>query len=893
MATFIVTTLADENDGGATVESPGGSGLSLREAIALANANEGADTITFDASLNGTIRLDGGDGQGGTIGGTFSITDAVTIAGDGRILITGDVNGDDITPIGDITDIFASQTAATLADNVRIFSANADLTLDGLVLTGGVTVFDGGAVFSNASVTLTNSTVSGNSAGNGGGVSAILDANIINSTISGNSALGEGGGINADTATLTNSTVRGNIAGDDGGGIWANTATLVNSTVSGNTADRDGGGMNVDVANLTNSTVSGNRADFGGGIDAGTANLINSTVSGNSAATNGGGIEAVIANLTNSIVLGNDAIEEGDEVNATLNSTGGNIIGTDVLQGSTVVDTTTAAKVFAQTVDIGGGVLAGVLADNRGPVQTIALKADDANPALDAGNDTAAGVPATDARGFSRDDFAGAANNGTNISDLGAFEASHELVVTTLNDVVDSTDGLTSLREAITLANGTPGADTITFATGLNGTIRLDGGDGPGGTAGGTLQITDAVTISGDGRILISGDVAGDDTTVGATDITDIFATAETELDDNVRIIDATADLTLDGLTLTGGVATGVTGTEKAGGAIRADAVTLTLTNTTVSGNSAHQGGGICADTANLKNATVSGNSAFSDGGGIFAIVDATLTNSTVSGNSAGTFGGGIRAPTADLTNSTVSGNSANVEGGGVDAITANLTNSIVLGNAAASGAEISGSTVMAGGNIVGTNVFRGNTDIGNTTAAQVFAQTVDIDLGAGVVLAGVLADNGGPVQTIALKLDATNPALDASNNSAPAFDARGEDRFDHNGLPDANGSPADLGAYELTTPLGVVIVGTGKADTVNAGQTVSGQPLPGAGNDTILGRGGNDRLSGLDGDDTLIGGRGRDKLGGGDGEDHFQFNSLADLGGHLTGSSRAAVQLG
>ena len=47
MAQFIVTTDIDENDGGATVANPGGQGLSLREAIALANAAPGADEIVF------------------------------------------------------------------------------------------------------------------------------------------------------------------------------------------------------------------------------------------------------------------------------------------------------------------------------------------------------------------------------------------------------------------------------------------------------------------------------------------------------------------------------------------------------------------------------------------------------------------------------------------------------------------------------------------------------------------------------------------------------------------------------------------------------------------------------------------------------------------------------
>ena len=70
------------------------------------------------------------------------------------------------------------------------------------------------------------------------------------------------------------------------------------------------------------------------------------------------------------------------------------------------------------------------------------------------------------------------------------------LVVTTLDDVVDPTDGLTSLREALALTNQNGDAlgdglpDEITFAENLQGgTLFLDGG---------TLEITDDVSIRGD-----------------------------------------------------------------------------------------------------------------------------------------------------------------------------------------------------------------------------------------------------------------------------------------------------------------------------------------------------------------------------------------------------------
>jgi len=103
MTTYVVTTLSDENDAGASVAVPGGAGLSLREAVLLANSSAGADTITF-ATGPGTIRLTS----------ELVVTEALTINGDlgddgtPDILITGDANGDDTTAgATGITDIDA------------------------------------------------------------------------------------------------------------------------------------------------------------------------------------------------------------------------------------------------------------------------------------------------------------------------------------------------------------------------------------------------------------------------------------------------------------------------------------------------------------------------------------------------------------------------------------------------------------------------------------------------------------------------------------------------------------------------------------------------------------------------------------------------------------------
>ncbi len=137
--------------------------------------------------------------------------------------------------------------------------------------------------------------------GDGGGIANYYTLTLSKSTVSGNTATnGEGGGISNDfsgTLTLIDSTVSGNTATGGGGGISSNgTLTLTNSTVSGNSSTRvgEGGGIdnNLGTLTLSTSTVSGNTAYDGGGIDnnGGRLALSNSTVSSNSATRVGGGI---------------------------------------------------------------------------------------------------------------------------------------------------------------------------------------------------------------------------------------------------------------------------------------------------------------------------------------------------------------------------------------------------------------------------------------------------------------------------------------------------------------------------------------------------------------------------------------------------------------------------
>jgi hypothetical protein len=232
---FLVTNASDSGAG------------SLRQA--LMDASDG-DTIRFDPSLNGqTITLTSGE---------LSVNKNVTISGPGagQLSVSGNAAG-----------------------RVFYISPGKTVTISGLTILNGSAPApnrQGGGIYNHhAILTLNNCTISGNKAnqGTGGGIyndgsggSATLT--IINSTISGNSAW-PGGGIFNDgyggsaTLTITNSTLSGNSDnGFNSGGAIVNIgiATITSSTLSGNSAASGGAIHNWQVARLTiaNTTFSGN-----------------------------------------------------------------------------------------------------------------------------------------------------------------------------------------------------------------------------------------------------------------------------------------------------------------------------------------------------------------------------------------------------------------------------------------------------------------------------------------------------------------------------------------------------------------------------------------------------------------------------------------------------------
>ena len=214
----------------------------------------------------------------------------------------------------------------------------------------------------------------------------------------------------------------------------------------------------------------------------------------------------------------------------------------------------------------------------------------------------------------------------------------------------------------------------------------------------------------------------------------------------------------------------------------------LTLTNTTISGNSANFGGGIeNRSVLNLVNSTVSENIADFDGGGVDNFFGtATLTNSTVSGNSATSDGGGIsNQGMLTLANSTISGNTASDDGGGIDNVAGDieLVNSIIAVNTAAFGPDCSGSPTSLGYNLIGDD-----TDCGFTAAT---GDLINFD-----PLLGPLQDNGGPTETRALL--GGSPAIDA----IPVADCNDTDgnpvTTDQRDVVRPQGPACDIGAFEL-----------------------------------------------------------------------------------------------
>ncbi len=340
-------TVTDGGDAGTA------STCTLRQALGSANnddatgstcvAGNGADAIDFDSSLAGaTITLGGSEL---TIYGS-----SVTLNGSGQTIDGNGASGD-------------------------LFVYNATADISNLTFIGGNTSYSGGGIASrNSHLTLTQSTVSGNTAtGRGGGIASYVyrggsnvngrrQAAVAHRTVPGNATNGTSGVPVSGSITLVGSTVSGNTASSMAGGVVCYTSspcTITDSTISGNQLNAGynygAGGVYItkySVGTISGSTIANNTAVGGsnygfltGGVYqyASSLTMTNATVAGNSA-TGVGYLAGGLSNAYNSadsgagygLIMNNVTVSGNSAASGASPSAGGLFIGAFSSGGATL-----------------------------------------------------------------------------------------------------------------------------------------------------------------------------------------------------------------------------------------------------------------------------------------------------------------------------------------------------------------------------------------------------------------------------------------------------------------------------------------------------------------------------------------------------------------------------
>jgi predicted outer membrane repeat protein len=412
-------------------------------------------------------------------------------------------------------------------------------------------------------------------------------------------------------------------------------------------------------------------------------------------------------------------------------------------------------------------------------------------------------IPSTAFTDQSGSFYAGISGGGT--WNFTTASAAH-IVVTSLLDNTNESDGLTTLREAINLANSNGTTDEISFAAGLNGTLSLTLGQMPitesvtitGNGAANTVidaqqlsrhfylsGTTTSVTLDGlalrngrttiDGRSLPSGETGSSDGEGGAIHsiasgmltiqnclITDNSTTGYRAYGGAVYVYDG--DISIVNSAFSTNFTTGYQGH---GGAILVSKGTASIARSTFTGNTgliqAH-GGAICVIVGSVSVSTsrFNGNAAIGQGGSGGAIAgfrDVSVNDSVFDGNTAKSAGGAVYgADNICVTSCEFSSNSATGIAGYGGAI-AGAHHPVFVTNSTLSGNSTTG-TFGDGGAIwtySGAVTVSNSTIVGNTTSA------------AGTQGGGIFTFDGATITTrnsiVAQNTDAagTNPDIRVS----------------------------------------------------------------------------------------------------------------------------------
>ncbi|MEI7644927.1 MAG: Ig-like domain-containing protein [Chloroflexales bacterium] len=718
-ATLTVDTLIDEND-----NSCSDGDCSLRDAIAVAATG---DTITFAAGLAG---------QTITLGSQFTIAKNLTI--DGSSLATPiSVSGNDVVRVfyiqsgivvlrglhiinGSIP-LAGGNVCPTYCGGGVYVAATASLTVHDSTFSGNTARF-GGGILSRGSLTVNNSTVTDNGAIYGAGIyNQAATLMVSSSTVSFNMSTYGAGMYNAGTLTLIGTTFNNNVANNGGGGIYNHsigTLTATDSTFSNNSANNSGGGiLNTGTLTATNVTLSGNIAfDSGGGMynTAGSNPTLNTvTFSDNSATSNGGAMFNATSSptLTNVVFSNNRAIEGsgGGMVNAsTSNPTLSNVTfnGNSASVSGGGMDNTAGSNPTLNTVTFsdnsatsnGGAMfnatssptLTNVVFSNNRAIEGSGggmVNASTSNPTLS--NVTFNGNSAS-VSGGGMDNNASSPSihtvtfSGNSAPSGGGMDnrVSHPEVT----DVTFATNSA-SFGGGMSNWGSNPILNTVTFS---NNNVSSRGG---GMYNTGSNPTLNAVTFSGNSTSHDGGGMANNASSPTLTNVT--FSRNRADYSGGGMYNDNdTSDPTQSSSPTLTTVSFDANSAYWGGGMDNETRSTPMLTNSTFSGNTATSSGGGMYNTSSsptLANVTFSGNIA-RWGGGMDneAASHPTLSNVMFNGNTVSSDGGGMYSDTSNptLNNVMFSGNSAANAGGGIFNATSNgtLANVIFSGNSASLG---------------------------------------------------------------------------------------------------------------------------------------------------------------------------------------------------------------
>jgi predicted outer membrane repeat protein len=802
--TVIDSTISDNNGAGR-------SGISaLRSVTVMGSTISGhiadfADGGGIQTSGDVTVSDSTISGNSGASGGGIHVSGAATIM---RSTISGNSagrNGGGIRAVGDVA-IDSSTISGNSADDYGGgIDASGDVTIVNSTISDNSATFYGGGIHSSAAATVTGSTISANVSRfrGGGGISSSGFMTITSSTVSGNLAEDNGGGIHAAGGlSVTSSTVTENRAGEQGGGIWAQSDTIVlqNSIVAANANEVDGTApdlwldsikLDVRFSMIGDNTGSG-LGEAPVGMPDADGNLIGGAAHGvidpelGPLSDNGGPTE------THALLPGRLAINAGD-VNAVAGENGvpefdqrgepfgrvfdGRIdIGAYEYQSSLdslLVDTLTdesdgnhergdmSLREAVQLANLYPGrdtirfdpvLLEGgpaimrltmgemAIADRTTiegfemDLLTIDASGNDPTPDEDNGDGS---------RIFNIDGGEGqlidveisgvTISGGDVIGDGGAILSRGNLRVTASRISGNSTSGGSSdhggaiyVRDGILTIHHTTFSDNS--ASGDGGAVR---------SVGGHVLVTESTFSSnqagGDG-----GAVSNSSNGSGSLIIRESTISGNSASRGGGGIWNSSGDLTVTGSTLSGNSA----GLFERGGAIFSFLGNVAIADSTIRGNSAGRGGGIWSldGIVEVTACSIRDNSAGGGGGGGINASAVVVAESMITANTSTASGGGISGLSITVTNSTISANLASgsgADGGGISAgtaastssVTVVVTNSTISGNSAAGSgggiyhrsgsATVASSTISGNAAAAGGGMFaNGDTSVRHSTVA-------------------------------------------------------------------------------------------------------------------------------------------------------------------------------